>query len=214
MKLPNIGNRGARRAADPAQAFGARDDEFEAVLRQSYSRPHAPTPPTDTPKEPAQTTPDGWQNPFADAAPSATRASYVPPQQSYEPPRQSYASPQYAPDPYAGQYDPYAQPYPKTGYAPPYYEGYAQPNYYSPDYPNGYAQPGYVQQPGYDPYAAPYGAYDPYATAYAPPSRGFVPRKRERKKMSAEELRYTLWSGSIVFGIVGTLVAFIYACCL
>ena len=250
MKLPNIGKLGARRtAADPAQAFGARDDAFEAVLRESYTRPQAPNTPADLPNDPAAVAPDGWQNPFADAAPANAdpagyapprqsytppRQSYEPPRQSYEPPRQSYTPPQYAPDPHSGQYaDPYAptgyappqyapdphagqyaDPYAPTGYAPPYYAGYAQPNSYPPNYQAAYAQPPYAQQPGYAPYAAPYGAYDPYAGAYAPPSRGFVPKKRERKKMSPEELRYTLWSGSIVLGIVGTVVAFVYACCL
>ena len=63
--------------------------------------------------------------------------------------------------------------------------------------------------------------------AYAPPVPGeaeFVPpgyaaapspaapERRRRSTMQSGDLRYLLWSGSIVSGVILTLVAFIYAC--
>ena len=38
--------------------------------------------------------------------------------------------------------------------------------------------------------------------------------KAKRKPLEGADLRYVLWSGSIVSGVLLTLVAFVYACTL
>lgn len=139
-------------------------------------------------------------------------------------PPQDYASPAYgAPyyDPYAAPaYDPrYNAPYPPNGY-------YAPQPMYPPYPPQGYApapDTAYAPQPEY---AAPeygadfYGGAVPAPEGYpAPPYTG-APQppaaapKPKRKPLQGADLRYLLWSGSIVSGVLLTLVAFVYACTL
>ena len=146
-------------------------------------------------------------------------------------PPQDYTAPAYeAPyhDPYAvPAYDPRcAAPYPPNGY-------YAPQAPYPPYPPQGYApapETAYAPQPEmtYAPqpeYAAPeydafYGDAIPAPEGYpAPPYTGTpqhpaAPKVPKRVRLQGEDLRYLLWSGSIVFGVVLTLVAFVYACTL
>lgn len=146
-------------------------------------------------------------------APYAPAAPYPP--QGYG--ASAYPQPYY--DPYAAlAYDPrYAAPYPQNGYYAP------QPSYP----PQGYApapETPYPPQAGmaYAPqpeYAVPddaafYGDAVPAPEGYpAPPYTG-APAKPRRKPLEGADLRYLLWSGSIVSGVVLTLVAFVYACTL
>ena len=51
----------------------------------------------------------------------------------------------------------------------------------------------------------------PYAAA---PQRPAAPVRPKRKPLEGADLRYVLWSGSIVSGVLLTLVAFVYACTL
>ena len=147
----------------------------------------------------------GYAAPYPPAgyAPYAPAAPYPP---------QGYASPVYgAPycDPYAAPaYDPrYNAPYPPNGY-------YAPQPAHSPYPPQGYApapEMAYAPQAGmaYAPqpeYAAP-----PYTGAPQPPAAAPKPK---RKPLQGADLRYLLWSGSIVSGVLLTLVAFVYACTL
>lgn len=154
--------------------------------------------------------PAGYE-PYAPAAYSpqgyAPAPAYAPPY--YDP----YAAPAYDPR-YAAPYPPngyYAppQPYPPQGYAPAPEAGYAPPpEYAAPEYPAS----------EYD--AAFYGDAVPAPEGYpAPPYTGVprspaAPAKPRRKPLEGADLRYLLWSGSIVSGVLLTLVAFVYACTL
>ena len=51
----------------------------------------------------------------------------------------------------------------------------------------------------------------PYTGA---PQQSAAAAKPRRKPLEGADLRYLLWSGSIVSGVVLTLVAFVYACTL
>ena len=51
----------------------------------------------------------------------------------------------------------------------------------------------------------------PYTGAPQPPAAAPKPK---RKPLQGADLRYVLWSGSIVSGVLLTLVAFVYACTL
>lgn len=146
-------------------------------------------------------------------APYAPAAPYPP--QGYG--ASAYPQPYY--DPYAAPaYDPrYAAPYPQNGYyapQPPYPpQGYA-PAPETPYPPQ--AGMAYAPQPEYavPDDAAFYGDTVPAPEGYpAPPYTG-APAKPRRKPLEGADLRYLLWSGSIVSGVVLTLVAFIYACTL
>lgn len=137
---------------------------------------------------------------------------------------QGYAAPVYG----APYYDPYAVP----AYDPRYNAPYPPNGYYAPQPP--YPPQGYAPAPeaAYPPppeYAASaYGAPDPMPTEYAasayapdaagampyPPQRPAAPVKPKRKPLEGADLRYVLWSGSIVSGVLLTLVAFVYACTL
>ena len=164
------------------------------------------------------------------------------PPAGYEPyaaapyPPQGYAAPAYgAPyyDPYAAPaYDPrynspyppngfYAPqspypPYPPQGYAPAPEAAYAPQQEYSA---NGYASPEYAAGPAAPEYIPPEYAASAYAPDAAgampyPPQRPAAPVKPKRKPLEGADLRYVLWSGSIVSGVLLTLVAFVYACTL
>ncbi len=155
------------------------------------------------------------------------------PPAGYEPyaavphPPQGYAAPAYG----APYYDPYAAP----AYDPRYNAPYPPNTYYAPQPPYPpYPPQGYAPTPE-APYAPPpeyaasaYGAPDPMPTEYAasayapdaagampyPPQRPAAPVKPKRKPLEGADLRYVLWSGSIVSGVLLTLVAFVYACTL
>ena len=147
---------------------------------------------------------------YAPYAPAATD-----PPQGYG--ASAYPQPYY--DPYAAPaYDPrYAAPYPQNGYyapQPPYPpQGYAPApeTPYPPQTGMAYApQPEYAVPDD----AAFYGDAVPAPEGYpAPPYTG-APAKPRRKPLEGADLRYLLWSGSIVSGVVLTLVAFVYACTL
>lgn len=137
------------------------------------------------------------------------------------PPPYPYYAPYGAPayEPYGAlvqdpRYAPPTMPYASGAYYPP--EGYAAPAYApAPEYTaaSAYAAaPDYTPVQGYAPpeYAAPTPEYagEP---AY-PPQNGGAPAAHRRKKPEGADLRYLLWSGSIVSGVLLTLVAFVYAC--
>ncbi len=152
-------------------------------------------------------------------APYAPAAPYPP---------QGYGASAY-PQPY---FDPYAAP----AYDPRYAAPHSPNGYYAPQPPyppQGYApapEMVYAPQPGmmYAPqpeYAVPddaafYGDAAPAPEGYpAPPYTGAPQQsaaaaKPRRKPLEGADLRYLLWSGSIVSGVVLTLVAFVYACTL
>ena len=73
-------------------------------------------------------------------------------------------------------------------------------------------------QPEYE--AAFYGSGIPASEGYpappyaAAPQRPAAPVRPKRKPLEGADLRYVLWSGSIVSGVLLTLVAFVYACTL
>lgn len=167
--------------------------------------------------------PQGY-DPYGGYAAPYPPAGYAPYASAAPCPPQDYASPAYgAPyyDPYAAPaYDPrYNAPYPPNGY-------YAPQPMYPPYPPQGYApapDTAYATQPEY---AAPeYGAAfygdavpapegypaPPYTGAPQPPAAAPKPK---RKPLQGADLRYLLWSGSIVSGVLLTLVAFVYACTL
>ena len=163
----------------------------------------------------------GYAAPYPPAGyePYAPAAPYPP--QGYS--ANAYPQPYY--DPYAAPaYDPrYAAPYPPNGYyapQPPY-----PPQGYAPAPEMAYApQAGmmYAPQPEYaiPDDAAFYGDAAPAPEGYpAPPYTGAPQQsaaaaKPRRKPLEGADLRYLLWSGSIVSGVVLTLVAFVYACTL
>ena len=168
--------------------------------------------------------PYGGYSPYPPAGyePYAPAAAYPP--QGYAPPAPVYAPPYY--DPYAAPaYDPrYAVPYPPNGYyAPqPPYPPYPPQNY-APAPEAGYAPPpeyAAPESPAVEYDAAFYGGAVPAPEGYpAPPYTGVprspaAPKKPRRKPLEGADLRYLLWSGSIVSGVLLTLVAFVYACTL
>lgn len=143
-------------------------------------------------------------------------------------PPQGYAAPAYG----APYYDPYAAP----AYDPQYSAPYPPNAYYAP-------QPVYPPYPPQGSAPAPEAAYAPpqpemprapqpeYETAFygsgihapegypappyaAAPQRPAAPVRPKRKPLDGADLRYVLWSGSIVSGVLLTLVAFVYACTL
>ena len=167
--------------------------------------------------------PQGY-NPYGGYAAPYPPAGYAPYASAAPCPPQDYASPAYGAPyyaPYAAPaYDPrYNAPYPPHGY-------YAPQPMYPPYPPQGYApapDTAYATQPEY---AAPeygaafYGGAVPAPEGYpAPPYTG-APQppaaapKPKRKPLQGADLRYLLWSGSIVSGVLLTLVAFVYACTL
>lgn len=86
--------------------------------------------------------------------------------------------------------------YAPQGYDP--YGGYAAPEYGADFYGGAVPTP--------EGYPAP-----PYTGAPQPPAAAPKPK---RKPLQGADLRYLLWSGSIVSGVLLTLVAFVYACTL
>lgn len=136
----------------------------------------------------------------------------------------AYGAPYY--DPYtAPVYDPrYAAPYPPNGYYAPQSSVYPPypPQSYAPAPEAAYAPPQpempSAPQPEYE--TAFYGSGIPAPEGYpappyaAAPQRPAAPVKPKRKPLEGADLRYVLWSGSIVSGVVLTLVAFVYACTL
>ena len=156
------------------------------------------------------------------------------PPAGYEPyaavpyPPQGYAAPAYgAPyyDPYAAPaYDPrYNAPYPpNTYYAPqPPYPPYPPQGYApTPEAPYAPPQPEMPRAPQPEYETAFYGSGIPAPEGYpappyaAAPQRPAAPVKPKRKPLEGADLRYVLWSGSIVSGVLLTLVAFVYACTL
>lgn len=156
------------------------------------------------------------------------------------PPSYPYYAPYGAPvrDPrYAPPTTPYASGayYPPEGYAAPAYAPapeYTAPAHAAPT-PEYTAASAYAAAPDYTPaqgYAPPeyaasvpeYAAQGGYSSEYMPPEyagepayppqNGGAPAARRRKKPEGADLRYLLWSGSIVSGVLLTLVAFVYAC--
>ena len=208
---------------------------YGAPYVQGYSAPaydprYAPAP--------GYYAPQGYYPPnsYAPYAQGGYAQQYAPyPQQQYAPQYQP-AQPQYAP-----QYTAYEPTAPRQ-YAPQYEQGVQQqyaPQYEQPaqqPYAPQYEQP--VQQPYAPQYEQPSQAqyeqgvqpqqYEQSADpAYVPPVPGeaeFVPpgyaaapsptapERRRRSSLQSGDLRYLLWSGSIVSGVILTLVAFIYAC--
>ena len=159
--------------------------------------------------------PQGY-DPYGGYAAPYPPAGYAPYASAAPCPPQDYASPAYG----APYYDPYAAPAYNPRYNAPYPpNGYYAPQPMSPPYPpQGYApapDTAYAPQPEY---AAPeYGAAPegypapPYTGAPQPPAAAPKPK---RKPLQGADLRYLLWSGSIVSGVLLTLVAFVYACTL
>ena len=225
----------------PRDESAARTYAPEAMAQPEWENPFTAP---EKPKKPARDVPVyetlGGDMPFERrSAPAYAPQGYDPyggyaapyPPTGYAPyasaapcPPQDYASPAYgAPyyDPYAAPaYDPrYNAPYPPNGY-------YAPQPMYPPYPPQGYApapDTAYAPQPEY---AAPeYGAdfyggavpapegypVPPYTGAPQPPAAAPKPK---RKPLQGADLRYLLWSGSIVSGVLLTLVAFVYACTL
>lgn len=155
-------------------------------------------------------------DPYGGYAAPYPPAGYAPYAPAAPCPPQGYASPAYG-APYCDHYaapaydSRYNAPYPPNGY-------YAPQPAYSPYPPQGYApapEMAYAPQPEY---AVPeYGAAPeeypapPYTGAPQPPAAAAKPK---RKPLQGADLRYLLWSGSIVSGVLLTLVAFVYACTL
>ena len=123
-------------------------------------------------------------------------------------------------------YEPPYAPVPEAAYAP--YEAQpARPRRNAPPQPT-YREPAPDPIPaetGYDPFYGPEGGdpyagagYDPrYAPEYPPEAEGwygpdYMPRSYPRKKAyKPGDFKYFFWSGSIVAGMVLTIVAFVYA---
>lgn len=225
----------------PRDESAARTYAPEAMAQPEWENPFTAP---EKPKKPARDVPVyetvGGDMPFERrSAPAYATQGYGPyggyaapyPPAGYAPyasaapcPPQDYASPAYgAPyyDPYAAPaYDPrYNAPYPPNGY-------YAPQPMYPPYPPQGYApapDTAYAPQPEYaapeygadfygDAVSAPEGyPAPPYTGAPQPPAAAPKPK---RKPLQGADLRYLLWSGSIVSGVLLTLVAFVYACTL
>ena len=241
--MGSIRQRLARPAEEPQNRIPRDDTAARTYAPEAMAQPEWENPFTapEKPKKPARDVPVyetvGGDMPFERrSAPAYVPQGYA--SQGYDP-YGGYAAP-YPPTGYA-PYAP-AAPYPPQGYGAsaypqPYYDPYAAPAYdprYAAPYPqNGYyaPQPPYPPQ-GYAPapetpyppqagmeYAVPddaafYGDTVPAPEGYpAPPYTG-APAKPRRKPLEGADLRYLLWSGSIVSGVVLTLVAFVYACTL
>lgn len=156
---------------------------------------------------------------YAPQHPSA-QPQYVPLYAAYE---QTAPQRQYTPryeqgaqqrQPYAAQYEPDV----REQYAPQY-EHPMQPQY-EPAAPQQYGQgmPPQYEQSGETAYAQPMpGEAMPSEAEFVPPGYAAAPSpaapvRRRRSSLQSGDLRYLLWSGSIVSGVILTLVAFIYAC--
>ena len=154
------------------------------------------------------------QNPYYSGYTPAYDPRYAPQQPMYAPP---YATPNPYQPPYAGgAYYPYAQPvypsYAQNTYAPPYTPPYA-PAEAVPVQPMADTAARDIPQQSTPSYAGFAPDYVPPSYAAEPP-RAEAPVRTERRRSSVGDIRYLLWSGSIVSGIVLTLVAFVYACTL
>ena len=225
-----------QRFARPAEEMQDRIPRDEAAARtyapEAMAQPEWENPFTapEKPKKPARDVPVyetvGGDMPFERrSAPAYIPQSYAP-QQGYAP-YGGYA----APYPPAG-YEPYAAvPYPPQGYAAPaygapYYDPYAAPAYDprynapTPEAPYAPPQPEMPRAPQPEYETAFYGSGIPAPEGYpappyaAAPQRPAAPVKPKRKPLEGADLRYVLWSGSIVSGVLLTLVAFVYACTL
>ena len=204
-----------QRFARPAEEMQDRIPRDEAAARtyapEAMAQPEWENPFTapEKPKKPARDVPVyetvGGDMPFERrSAPAYIPQSYAP-QQGYDP-YGGYAAPYppnayYAPQPVYPPYPPQGSaPAPEAPYAPPQPEmpRAPQPEYESAFYGSGIPAP--------EGYPAP-----PYAAA---PQRPAAPVRPKRKPLEGADLRYVLWSGSIVSGVLLTLVAFVYACTL
>ena len=208
----------------PRDESAARTYAPEAMAQPEWENPFTAP---EKPKKPARDVPVyetvGGDMPFERrSAPAYAPQGYDPyggyaapyPPTGYAPyasaapcPPQDYASPAYgAPYPPNGYYapQPMSPPYPPQGYAPAPDTAYApQPEYAAPEYGADFYG-GAVPAP--EGYPAP-----PYTGAPQPPAAAPKPK---RKPLQGADLRYLLWSGSIVSGVLLTLVAFVYACTL
>lgn len=165
--------------------------------------------------------PQGY-DPYSGYAAPYPPAGYGPYAPAAPYPPQGYGAPYY--DPYAAPaYDPrHNAPYPPNGYyapQPPYptypVQGYAPAPEATYAPPPEYAAPAYVAPDPLPPeYAASAYAPDAAGAMPYPPQRPAAPVKPKRKPLEGADLRYVLWSGSIVSGVLLTLVAFVYACTL
>ena len=204
-----------QRFARPAEEMQDRIPRDEAAARtyapEAMAQPEWENPFTapEKPKKPARDVPVyetvGGDMPFERrSAPAYIPQSYAP-QQGYDP-YGGYAAPYppnayYAPQPVYPPYPPQGSaPAPEAPYAPPQPEmpRAPQPEYEAAFYGSGIPAP--------EGYPAP-----PYAAA---PQRPAAPVRPKRKPLEGADLRYVLWSGSIVSGVLLTLVAFVYACTL
>lgn len=181
--------------------------------RPEYAGSWPPPPPAPAPKTRQPYTPPRREP----VPPAFAQAEYYVPRQNYRP-SEEFAQPRYYAEP----------PRPQQPHAP------AQP-YYPPQQPPRNSKPAQKKpQPGFGVrLAAIAGALLPKrekspADARAqrpqpqyvqpgqsapgyPPQQGMPPRP-QRPAVGATELKYYIWSGSIVAGLVLTVVSFIYAC--
>ena len=220
-----------QRFARPAEEMQDRIPRDEAAARtyapEAMAQPEWENPFTapEKPKKPARDVPVyetvGGDMPFERrSAPAYIPQSYAP-QQGYAVP--AYGAPYY--DSYAvPAYDPrYSAPYPPNAYyAPqPVYPPYPpQGSAPAPEAPYAPPQPEMPRAPQPEYEAAFYGSGIPAPEGYpappyaAAPQRPAAPVRPKRKPLEGADLRYVLWSGSIVSGVLLTLVAFVYACTL
>ena len=227
-----------QRFARPAEEMQDRIPRDEAAARtyapEAMAQPEWENPFTapEKPKKPARDVPV-YETVSGDmaferrSAPAYIPQSYAP-QQGYAP-YGGYA----APYPPAGYDPPYAAaPYPPQGYAAPAYgapcyDPYAAPAYDppqgsapAPEAPYAPPQPEMPRAPQSEYETAFYGSGIPAPEGYpappyaAAPQRPAAPVRPKRKPLEGADLRYVLWSGSIVSGVLLTLVAFVYACML
>lgn len=235
MKLTDLKNRlaGKSSTADPARAFGAEQQTMEEIRRQTFQRP--------SPKPAAPNVAQVAGAVLSDLKSRLSASPAQPEHWEYEPPvpeAPTYVDNTYTPEP--GWQNPFYAPTP-SGRAPSM--NYApQPEYYPPYQSSPYSQPMYEQQVEYEPvYSQPamnYAPFEAYApqdafcgeeiygyppqeqNAYAPPAyttgEAYRPVRpvRQKQTMKPGELKYYLWSGSIVGGVLLTVIAFIYACAL
>ena len=220
-----------QRFARPAEEMQDRIPRDEAAARtyapEAMAQPEWENPFTapEKPKKPARDVPVyetvSGDMPFERrSAPAYIPQSYAP-QQGYAAP--AYGAPYY--DPYAvPAYDPrYNAPYPPNAYyAPqPVYPPYPpQGSAPAPEAPYAPPQPEMPRAPQPEYETAFYGSGIPAPEGYpappyaAAPQRPAAPVRPKRKPLEGADLRYVLWSGSIVSGVLLTLVAFVYACTL
>ena len=207
--------------------------EAPVYSSEIYDQPAAPDMGWENPFSPNAPRSGAKAAPSRQSRNSGSRTRTAPP--TYAPP--ANAAPAYAPPTYDGYYEGgYAQPAyaPYEPYAPGPEAAYAsyeaqpartrrnappQPVYREPAPDPIPAETGY--DPFYgpevgDPYAE--AGYDPrYAPEYPPEAEGwygpdYMPRSYPRKKAyKPGDFKYFFWSGSIVAGMVLTIVAFVYA---